>query len=264
MPQGMQHLDPERLAALDHDGPSSDELGHLTACGACRAERAAFAALSVLALRSADEHVGADGPRITNWDALSTRLRAEGLLTSPAQAVVQQSALASLYAFPEAPVVSPMHTRTGDRVATLGRVMLRVAAGLLLVLGGALGGGLVADSSTFSLGADRSTPLPSIANGAAPFQSVGQATHVLDQAQHDYERASLWLAANDTTVRGSDVYRARLAALDQMMAASRAGLRDAPQDPLLSQYYRAAYAAREATLQQLGSALPVDKTLEGY
>lgn len=264
MPQGMQHLDPERLAALDHDGPSSDELGHLTVCGACRAERAAFAALSALALRSADEHVGADGPRITNWDALSTRLRAEGLLTSPAQAAAQQSAQASLYAFPETPVVPQSRARTGDRVATLGRVMLRVAAGLLLVLGGALGGGLLVGSSAFPFAAGSSTPLTSIANGGASFESVGQATQVLDQAQHDYERASMWLAANDTTVRGSDVYRARLAALDQMMAASRAGLRDAPQDPLLSQYYRAAYAAREATLQQLGSALPVDKTIEGY
>ena len=264
MPQGMQHLDLERLAAFDHDGPSSDELGHLVGCSACRAERAAFAALSALALRSADEPVGADAPRLTNWDALSTRLRAEGLLTSPAQAVVQQSAQAALYALPEAPVVSPMHTRTGDRVASVGRVMLRVAAGLLLVLGGAIGGGLLVGSSAFPLAAHPSTPLPSIADGGASFQSVGQATQVLDQAQHDYERASMWLAANDTTVRGSDVYRARLAALDQMMAASRAGLRDAPQDPLLSQYYRAAYAAREATLQQLGSALPVDKTIEGY
>ncbi len=31
-PQGMQHLDSERLAALDHDVPSSDELGHLAVC----------------------------------------------------------------------------------------------------------------------------------------------------------------------------------------------------------------------------------------
>ena len=58
------------------------------------------------------------------------------------------------------------------------------------------------------------------------FVSVGQATDVLSSAQRNYENASLWLAANDTTVRSSDVYRARLAALDQMMTASRAALRD--------------------------------------
>ena len=48
------------------------------------------------------------------------------------------------------------------------------------------------------------------------------------------------------------------------MAASRAALRDAPQDPILNHYFLAAYNAREATLQALGGALPVDKTLERY
>ncbi len=248
MPQGMQHLDPERLAALDHEAPSSDELGHLAVCAACRAERAAFAALSELAMQSAHDHVVSDEPRLTHWDVLSTRLRAEGLLTSP--------------------VAPPFRARTSersaDRSARVGPAMLRVAAALVLFLGGVLGGRVSVGSSSLPFAAGPSTPLTAIADGGASFQSIGQATHVLDQAQRDYERASLWLAANDTTVRGSDVYRARLAALDQMMAASRAGLRDAPQDPLLSQYYRAAYAAREATLQQLGSALPVDKTIEGY
>ena len=53
-------------------------------------------------------------------------------------------------------------------------------------------------------------------------------------------------------------------ALDQMMAASRAALRDAPQDPILNHYYLAAYNAREATLQQLVSTLPADKVIERY
>ena len=47
-------------------------------------------------------------------------------------------------------------------------------------------------------------------------------------------------------------------------AASRAALRDAPQDPVLNQYYLAAYTAREATLQQLMGTLPVNKTIERY
>jgi hypothetical protein len=98
----------------------------------------------------------------------------------------------------------------------------------------------------------------------ASFGSIAQATDVLNSAQRQYEQASLWLAANDTTVRASDVYRARLAALDQMMAASRAALRDAPQDPVLNRYFLAASTARQATLQQLSGALPVDKSIEGY
>jgi hypothetical protein len=98
----------------------------------------------------------------------------------------------------------------------------------------------------------------------ASFGSIAQATDVLNSAQRQYEQATLWLAANDTTVRASDVYRARLAALDQMMAASRAALRDAPQDPVLNRYFLAASTARQATLQQLSGALPVDKSIEGY
>jgi hypothetical protein len=93
---------------------------------------------------------------------------------------------------------------------------------------------------------------------------VDEATAALFQAQRDYERASLWLASNDTTMRDPEVFRARLAALDQMMEASRVALRDAPQDPVLNHYYLAAYSAREATLQALGGALPVDKTIERY
>ena len=100
--------------------------------------------------------------------------------------------------------------------------------------------------------------------GDTDFASVDQATQVLNQAQRDYERASVWLAANDPTIRDSDVYRARLAALDQMMAASRAALREAPQDPVLNHYYLSAYSAREATLQALSGALPVDKVIERY
>jgi hypothetical protein len=33
---------------------------------------------------------------------------------------------------------------------------------------------------------------------------------------------------------------------------------------VLNHYYLAAYTAREATLQQLISTLPVDKTIEGF
>jgi hypothetical protein len=49
-----------------------------------------------------------------------------------------------------------------------------------------------------------------------------------------------------------------------MLTASRAGLFEAPQDPVLNQYYLAAYTAREATLRQLGESLPVDRVMESF
>ena len=220
-PQAMQHLDPERLAAFDHDAPSAGELAHLASCASCRGERDAFSALATIPMRVAV-------PRLTEWGALAIALRADGLLTSPLAATAT--------------------TKTSSR--DVARPWLRVAAALALLVGGAVAG-------RASVGAVST-------NVGETFVSVGQANDVLNTAQRSYENASLWLAANDTTVRSSDVYRARLAALDQMMTASRAALRDAPQDPVLNHYYLAAYTAREATLQQLGGTLPVDKTIEGY
>ena len=216
----MQHLDPERLAAFDHDAPSAGELAHLASCAFCRAERDAFSALATMPMRDTV-------PRLTDWDTLAVALRADGLVRSATDMET---------------------TRTSSR--DVARPWLRVAAAVALLVGGAVAGRMSVGLVSTNVG--------------ETFASVGQANDVLTTAQRSYENASLWLAANDTTVRSSDVYRARLAALDQMMTASRAALRDAPQDPLLNHYYLAAYTARETTLQQLGGTLPVDKTIEGY
>jgi len=136
------------------------------------------------------------------------------------------------------------------------------AAALVLVTGGAVlgrvtGGSGVTDATRAGLGA-------AMARLDEAPMSIASATALLDRAQQDYQRAALWLAANDSVSQSSEVYRARLAALDDMMAASRAALREAPQDPLLNHYFLSAWAAREATLQQLGAALPVDKLVERY
>jgi hypothetical protein len=150
----------------------------------------------------------------------------------------------------------------------------RAAAAVVLLTGGAVLGRL-SDNASSGGTAEGAVASAAVSNTTRPvaldaplasdgYATVEQATAELARAQRDYERASLWLAANDTTVRDSDVYRARLAALDQMMAASRAALRDAPQDPMLNHYFLAAYTAREATLQQLGGTLRVDKTIERY
>ena len=259
------HLEAERLAALDHDVPTTDELAHLAQCGACRAERQAYTALQGMA-RAVTAPTAPDAPRLTEWDRLAAGLRSEGLLTTPAGLV---SAEQPLVVRPFAAPPSPVAARAAAPVARSPRpVWLQVAAAMVLTIGGALFGRLSSGASLMPVASISSTPgarssatLASVDDG---FASVQQASEILYGAQRDYERASLWLAANDTTAHDSDVYRARLAALDQMMAASRAALRDAPQDPVLNHYFLAAYTAREATLQALGGALPVDKTLERY
>jgi hypothetical protein len=58
--------------------------------------------------------------------------------------------------------------------------------------------------------------------------------------------------------------RARLAALDEVMPKVREALYEAPQDPMLNQYYLTTYEARESTLRQLARALPVGMRLNGF
>lgn len=252
------HLDSERFASFDYDAPTTDELAHLAGCAACRAERQAFVTLQSMATAMATPPAP-DAPRLIEWEQLAGDLRREGLLTSPPVVDnVHDDARLSVRAIDG--VSRQVNTIAPARRAT--PAWLRVAAALTLTAGGALMGRYTAGGST--AGSASGAPVVSVANSGDDFGSVQQASEVLYRAQRDYERASLWLAANDTTVHDRDVYRARLAALDQMMAASRAALREAPQDPVLNQYFLSAYTAREATLQALGGALPVDKSLERY
>ncbi|WP_396216452.1 hypothetical protein [Gemmatimonas sp.] len=259
------HLDLERLAAFDALPFNAEELAHLASCAACRAERDAVASVVSLASAWGQSAPNAEVPRLVEWEQIAAGLRGDvsaSTVTTPADRV------------------TPARATAAPRRA-FAPFLRRAAAALMLISGGAvagrLSGGLSsADTAAIAaaLGAEPSATLTDVASGIGAravafgnepdFRTVDEATGVLFRAQRDYERASLWLASNDTTVRDSEVYRTRLAALDQMMAASRAALRDAPQDPVLNHYYLAAYTAREATLQALGGALPVDKIIERY
>lgn len=251
-PAGPPHLSDERLAAFDDVPFTVDESAHLAVCATCRAEHEAYTSLRSLAEEAGRWPSAADTPRLVAWESIAEGLRQPHV--------------------PTLPHLERAGAERRSRVSwALSPLLRRAAAALLLVTGGALLGRLSSDVTAVraAVGAIGGSPsVTAVANGETPgtdsFVSVDQATGVLTRAQRDYERASLWLAANDTATHDSDVYRARLAALDQMMAASRAALREAPQDPVLNQYFLAAYTAREATLQALGGALPVDKTIERY
>ena len=265
----MQHLDSERLAAFDHEAFTPEEQAHLAACATCRGEVEAYAQLvqmaGALLLRDAAD----TDHRLSSWESIAGGLRQSESSVAAPIAPRDVGPTPRAIAITRAPAPA---------IPWGGRSSLRAAAAVALMAGGAVLGrvtsgapllssertGRVAGVMAESLGLGELS-LRSAAYGAAgEFASVSQATSLLNRAQRDYERASLWLAANDSTPHDSDVYRARLAALDQMMAASRAALSDAPQDPVLNQYYLAAFSAREATLQQLGTSLPVGKTIERY
>ena len=140
---------------------------------------------------------------------------------------------------------------------------MRAAAGLaLLIGGGALGRVTAPDAPSFDA---------SLAAASAPvasYQSPDDAVRALTVAQQQYQAAAAFLAAQDTTSRfiglNRDTYEARLAALDEIAALTRAALYRAPQDPMLNQYYLTTLGAREATLRELGATMPDSRRLERF
>ena len=272
------HLSLERLAAFDDRSSgdmllgetpfSAEELAHLAMCAVCRAERDAVAQVVAMAAAVGAREGTDAAPRLVEFEQIMAGLHAH-----------DASASAGMTFSPAVTMPTAMPASSRPR-RTFAPMLRQAAAALLLVSGGVLLGRMSGEvSGAMGVGASASAGVMRTPAGSATatpasltdrpfadqsFASIDQATAALNQAQRDYERASLWLASNDSTVRDPEVFRARLAALDQMMEASRVALRDAPQDPVLNHYYLAASSAREATLQALLGALPVDKTIERY
>lgn len=236
----MSHLSPERLAALADETPTPIEAAHVTTCDACSAEIAAQRRLARLA--AAAQVV--PGAPVSSFDALVPRLVAEGL-------------------------VAP---RDGWLAAR--RWAVRIAASLVLLVGGAVAGRMTATRALPLLpavqarGWDQGAAVGQAALSGATFGTTDDAMSALAAAQQTYQNAAAFLAAQDTSAHfiglNPGTYRTRLAALDQVMAATRAALYQAPQDPVLNHYYLGTLTAREATLSQLRQALPASRRLGAY
>ncbi len=236
----MSHISPERLAALVDETALPDEATHLAACADCARELGAYRRL----VRMAATDVPREGTPLNDWAALGAMLKAEG-------------------------IVSP--TAPAARASRL-RWVVRIAAGLVRVAGSAALGRWTAgfglapapQSASGRAGAGDAGAVPA----AASFGSSQAAMQVLASAQQQYSDAAAYLAAQDTTSHfiglNVNTYRARLNALDNIVASTRTALYQAPQDPVLNQYYLSAVAAREATLRQYTAALPASQKLARY
>lgn len=228
----MSHLSPERLAALADDTPTPIEAAHITTCDACTSELAAQRRLARLA---AEARVSV-GPPASNFDTLVPRLRAEGLAQTPDRGVVARR--------------WALRTAAAAGFLLVGGVAGRMSAGVPFALPGKSGAAATAGIRP------------------ASFTSPDEAMRTLVSSQEAYQSAAAYLAAQDTTQRfvglDSDSYRTRLAALDDMAAASRTALYRSPQDPLLNQYYLAFQTAREQTLRALAASLPASRPMGRY
>ena len=79
--------------------------------------------------------------------------------------------------------------------------------------------------------------------------------------------AMMYLSGQDTVTRTADdpeIYRARLAALDEINGVALDAVHEAPQDPVMNRLYLSTLGARDATLRQLGEKLPENVHLVGF
>jgi len=230
----MSHLHPERLAALADGEPTAAEAAHLSSCSPCAREIAAHRRLLMLAWQ---ERETLSAP-LASWETIAAAARQEGLIR-PAQQV---------RGFPW---------------------WLQAAAAVVLLAGGMAIGRLPA----FAGSETATTPAPSDARLAwsadtmSTFRSMEEAMAVLRRAERDYTMAMMYLSGQDTVARVADdpdIYRARLAALDEMAGVALDAVHRAPQDPMMNGYYLSTLGARDATLRQLGEKLPQNVKLVGF
>jgi hypothetical protein len=197
-----------------------------------------------------DRERGRSFAPLNDWDTIAARLRAEGLIRDRGRSTI---------------------------VAT-NTWWLRAAAAVMIAVGGAAIGRYsaprpVSGDGTIAVTAPEATPVQAASNtvattGVAEFQSADEAWAVLNRAGAEYQKASAYLAANNSMqsarADSAPIYQSRLAALDQVMEATHSALDQAPNDPVINQYYLATMGAREATRQRLNAVQTVGAKLKGF
>ena len=198
-------------------------------------------------------------PPLTEWGSLSDRLRAEGLIrdAAPARRFTERYW---------------RHAAAAMLLASGGIAAGRLSAGAPLLPSATVQTAVQAASEASpsspaysSVRPDASASLTS--SSGREFRTPEDAWAVLNRAGEEYQRASAYLSASNVDVpmpQSPSIYRTRLAALDNVMADMRNALREAPQDPVINQYYLATVGAREATLKQLGTTLPAGARLNQF
>ncbi|HET7458875.1 MAG TPA: hypothetical protein VFJ74_14595 [Gemmatimonadaceae bacterium] len=281
---------------------TAEEAAHLAGCAECAQERAAHRALLALAaderarLAPPLTSWGAIAAQLRDEGMLGG-VDDGTAAASPSSRV---PALAFALTGSSAAAATGGRQRRGTALVA-SRWGLRAAAAVLLVAGGAVagrasvgGGGSPTSPLLGVAAAARSAARDSVAAVASSgagrgiaslvadtmnaFHSTTDALVALARAEHDYQVAAAYILAHDSSAGsgaaqaagsngGGDspgVYRARLAALDNVVAASREALYDAPHDPVINRYYLATVRDREATLQQLNTALPAGARLTRF
>jgi len=222
----MGHLNTEILARLVSEAPSPEEEKHLGSCSVCRSE--------LEGLQAQTESIGSLPdlrPPAGDWEALEARLVSEGL--------VRSSGLA----------------RQASRWWSSG--WLQAAAALVLFLGGTVLGssGLNPVESGDLAQGDPPPGIELIPVGfqTQPVSTLADAADAVNTAEQQYMLALLqYRQILDSQGEPASIGdpTARLAAIEAIVAASRAGIQQAPADPYVNGVLVSALAEREAFLRK--------------
>lgn len=218
----MEHLSNEVLARLVDEPPHAEEAEHLASCLACASELDALRA-QTHALASLPEI----RPPLGDWEVLEARLRSEGLVED--EGLLTRIGLAHTPAW------------------------MRGAAAVALFMGGTLvGAGFTSRQAT----TDRVASADPTAATFAQATDVDEAAEKLRLAERQYMDAFTQyrqlLAESGGEVDSGDP-RSRFAALEYLVAASQAAVRQAPADPFLNGLLASTMAEREATLRRISN-----------
>lgn len=236
----MNHLSPDALARLVDESPSTEERGHLNRCRICREELDALRTQ-----RLALSHLPPLRPPAGDWDRLEPRLRTEGLLRNPA----------------------------GSGFAA--RPWLQAAAAILLIVTGVgLGAWLPFDrdrpgplgttvtASSPTGGSTGETPASILTAMADPDRelTLEEAGELVQLIERWYLQALLEYRERAEVERGvaPEDPLTRFAALETLMAASQAAVRELPADPFLNGLLVNMHAEREATLRGIQASYTRD------
>lgn len=237
----MSHLTIETLARLVDESPDPTENGHLDICEQCR-EELEFLRADAAALRILPD----PRPPIAAWVALEQRLENEGLArrTSWTTHALRVAAILVVFVFGSVMGAMFMRPNTGP-VATTREPALTMPA------------------AAVSQHVINDTPRSPAVMAAAPITGPRVNTRPAATAEEALARLrdaeSAYLSAlgrvSDFTGRAETTDPvARLAALESIVATTRAALGQAPADPVINGYHLTAVAQRDATLRQLAAS----------
>jgi hypothetical protein len=237
----MSHLTLETLARLIDEAPDPTENGHLDICDQCRTELEALRA-DAAALRELPD----PQPPIAAWVALEQRLDREGLLRKTRWQQHAMRIAAVLVIFVLGSIAGGMFMRPeiGTVATTTPEQTLTMPAAVVSQP--------VVDDTPRSPAVMTAAPLTGPRAAVRPAATAEEALARLREAESAYlsalGRVSDFNGRADTT----DPV-ARLAALESIVATTRAALGQAPADPVINGYHLTAVAQRDATLRQLSA-----------